>query len=64
MKACTTISGAFAWAVAAGIGGGAIGAVIMAPLGPDGPAIGAVMGALACGLSVLLLKFPRWESDL
>ncbi|MBZ0137915.1 MAG: hypothetical protein K8I27_16285 [Planctomycetes bacterium] len=64
MKACKTISGAFAWAIPAGLVGGAIGALLFAPLGPDSLRLGAFMGSLPVGLITLLIKYPRWQSDL
>lgn len=64
MKPARTFFGAILWAVAGGIVGGVLGAIIMAPLGPDGPRLGAVMGALPAGLFTLLIKYPRWQSDL
>lgn len=64
MKACKTISGAIAWSVPGGIIGGIICAILMAPLGFDGMRLGAVMGALPAGLITLLIKYPRWQSDL
>ena len=64
MKPCRTFFGAIAWAFAGGIIGGLLCAIVMLPLGPDGPPLGAVMGALPAGLFTLLVKYPRWESDL
>jgi hypothetical protein len=64
MKACRTIQGALASAIAGGLVGAVAGGLLFLPLGYDGMRLGAVMGCLPAGLVTLLIKYPRFESDL
>jgi hypothetical protein len=58
------MSGAFAWSIVAGLIGAVVGGIVMAPLGPDGTAVGAVMGSLPAGVLTLVIKYPRWDADI
>ena len=64
MKACRTIQGALVYAVTAGLVGAVVGGVLFLPLGYDGMRLGVFMGCMPAGLVTLLVKYPRYESDL